>query len=123
MAPNRIRSSKRSNVSVTGIPLTCVPLVESRSFNRYVSPANCNCAWRVETEGLFMIIVLSGARPIEIRSSTSSYVVPLITSFGMLLMQSAENLGFGRAILSLAGQPIDRQDSVGNFPPHGNEED
>jgi hypothetical protein len=30
-----------------------------------------------------MIIVLSGPRPIVIRSSTSSYVVPLITSFGM----------------------------------------
>jgi hypothetical protein len=31
-----------------------------------------------------MIIVLSGPRPIVIRSSTSSYVVPLIMSFGML---------------------------------------
>jgi hypothetical protein len=83
VAPNRIRSSKLSSVSVTGLPLTCVPLVEPRSFNRYVSPANCKCACRAETEGLLMIIVLSGPRPIVIRSSTSSYVVPLIMSFGM----------------------------------------
>ena len=84
VAPNRIRSSKLSSVSVTGLPLTCVPLVEPRSFNRYVSPANCKCACRAETEGLLIIMVLSGPRPIVIRLSTSSYVVPLIVSFGIL---------------------------------------
>ena len=69
---------------MTGLPLTCVPLVEPRSFNRYVSPANFKCACRAETEGLLTIIVLSGPRPIVIRSSTSSYVVPLMVSFGTL---------------------------------------
>src|SRR5438067_563828 len=41
-APNRVLSSKRSAVSVVGMPLTRMPLVESRSFSRYVSPTSCN---------------------------------------------------------------------------------
>src|SRR4029077_10531782 len=43
-APNRIRSSNRSTVSVTGLPFTRVALAESTPFNRYVSPSSSNCA-------------------------------------------------------------------------------
>jgi hypothetical protein len=44
------------------------------------SPASA--AWRAKTEELLIIIALCGPRPIVTRSSTSSYVVPLIMSFG-----------------------------------------
>src|SRR4030095_10789582 len=69
---------------VEGARYAFVPWGEPRSFNRYVAPANCNCACRAETEGLLMTMALSGPRPIVTRSSTSSYVVPLMMSFGIL---------------------------------------
>jgi hypothetical protein len=78
----RIRSSKRSAVSGRDAVDACAigrPIFQPVSFTGKLQ-------LRVMTDRrIGNTIMLSGARPIVIKSSTSSCVIPLMTSFGMLL--------------------------------------